>query len=237
MQIPYIYMDVNYFTSFTYREEKIQHPGRVVIIGRKMNDPKKLYEDLSLESVYDEKGVRTLWKDMTSKNKMEQLQKISSAMLSATNFVYNGEAAEDTGNRNVSVCDILEKEMYSLAVQAKVITSEFYTFIETKDKTLDPVNLSCRSRITKDGYLEISWSRLEFFSANGKNYKKSTRLTKGASSFSYPMKTFEKLPSWAKDKVIGFEKKFSVLREKANALSKCRRQIENYKKLAEKSLN
>ena len=141
------------------------------------------------------------------------------------------------GNRNVSVCDILEKEMYSLAIQAKVITSEFYTFIETKDKTLDPVNLSCRSRITKDGYLEISWSRLEFFSANGKNYKKSTRLTKGASSFSYPMKTFEKLPSWAKDKVIGFEKKFSVLREKANALSKCRRQIENYKKLAEKSLN
>ena len=133
--------------------------------------------------------------------------------------------------------DILEKEMYSLAIQAKVITSEFYTFIETKDKTLDPVNLSCRSRITKDGYLEISWSRLEFFSANGKNYKKSTRLTKGASSFSYPMKTFEKLPSWAKDKVIGFEKKFSVLREKANALSKCRRQIENYKKLAEKSLN
>ena len=92
-------MDVNIITSFINRDVKILQPGRVVIIGRKMNDPKKLYEDLSLESVYDEKGVRTLWKDMTSKNKMEQLQKISSAMLSATNFVYNGEAAEDTGNR------------------------------------------------------------------------------------------------------------------------------------------
>ena len=150
-------MDVNIITSFINRDVKILQPGRVVIIGRKMNDPKKLYEDLSLESVYDEKGVRTLWKDMTSKNKMEQLQKISSAMLSATNFVYNGEAAEDTGNRNVSVCDILEKEMYSLAIQAKVITSEFYTFIETKDKTLDPVNLSCRSRITKDGRKTATW--------------------------------------------------------------------------------
>lgn len=202
-----------------------------------MNDPKKLYEDLSLESIYDEKGARTLWKDMTSRNKMEQLQKISSAMLSASGFVYNGEAAKDSMERNSLAKDILDKEMYSLAVQAKVISSEFYTFIETKDKALDPVNLSCRTRITKDGYLEISWSRLEFFSANGKNYKKSTRLTKGASSFSYPARTFEKLPSWAKDKVIGFEKKFAVLREKANAISKCRRQIETYQKLVEKSLD
>ena len=76
-----------------------------------MEDPKKLYEDLSLESVYDEKGIRTLWKDMTSKNKMEQIQKISSAMLSATNFVYNGEASDDTNKRNLSVCEILEKEI------------------------------------------------------------------------------------------------------------------------------
>ena len=58
-------MDVNIITSFINRDVKILQPGRVVIIGRKMNDPKKLYEDLSLESVYDEKGVRTLWKDMT----------------------------------------------------------------------------------------------------------------------------------------------------------------------------
>ena len=188
-----------------------------------MTDTKKMYEDLIVSSEYNEHGIRTLWKDLSSKVKMEQLIKTSNAMMAASDYIYKGTSVTDTTQRLEVIRDSLEKELYALALKAKVISSEFYNLLESKDKTLEPINLSVRVRVTKDGYIEISWSKLE-----------STRLSKGSSSFTYPMRTFEKTPKWAKEKVLDFEKRFAEIRERANSLSKIKRQLENYAKIIQK---
>lgn len=199
-----------------------------------MTDTKKMYEDLIVSSEYNEHGIRTLWKDLSSKVKMEQLIKTSNAMMAASDYIYKGTSVTDTTQRLEVIRDSLEKELYALALKAKVISSEFYNLLESKDKTLEPINLSVRVRVTKDGYIEISWSKLEFFTVKGKNIKKSTRLSKGSSSFTYSMRTFEKTPKWAKEKVLDFEKRFAEIRERANSLSKIKRQLENYAKIIQK---
>lgn len=136
-----------------------------------MTDTKKMYEDLIVSSEYNEHGIRTLWKDLSSKVKMEQLIKTSNAMMAASDYIYKGTSVTDTTQRLEVIRDSLEKELYALALKAKVISSEFYNLLESKDKTLEPINLSVRVRVTKDGYIEISWSKLEFFTVKGRTSK------------------------------------------------------------------
>ena len=136
-----------------------------------------------------------------------------------------------------ALLNLIEKELVILAITAKQ-HSDVYWIASQSARQEANNEKQCRvgTRVRLVGSsLVAEWYRNRFVE-NGSNVKKvfSTYIKKGRNDH-YSMCHFKNEPPWAKEIIAIVEDRYSLIRQRANALTKIRRALNEYEKILEKS--
>lgn len=134
--------------------------------------------------------------------------------------------------RTAALLNLLEEERLQTAVEAKKIADDWFTFIRTKDKDLEPCFYSIKITL-KGNYLEAAWREVVFYSSanNGTSGRIVKHIPKRHGNDSYQKTVFNNFPSWAKEKAITAEEQLTRKRKRIRLISDIIKDLKRYEKI------